>query len=180
MPVRAAVPVDRADIDDAAEAARVHALPHRLRHVEAGAEIGVDHGVPHVARQLAHGRITCDAGVVHQHFDRTEILLDLGDDRLADGEIADVELVDGDAGLGLLVAAQSAAWLLLSLPAGAWVDRMPRRTLLIVALGLGLAASIFAVAAAAAGIVSLLGVAAFVGASGTVVYVLTSVSLLPR
>ena len=81
--------------------------------------------------------------------------------------------------LGLLVAAQSAAWLLLSLPAGAWVDRMPRRTLLIVALGLGLAASIFAVVAAAAGIVSLLGVAAFLGASGTVVYVLTSVSLLP-
>ena len=81
--------------------------------------------------------------------------------------------------LGLLVAIQSAAWLLLSLPAGAWVDRMKRRTLLIVALGLGLAASILAVAAAAAGIVSLLGVAAFVGASGTVVYVLTSVSLLP-
>ena len=81
--------------------------------------------------------------------------------------------------LGLLVAAQSAAWLLLSLPAGAWVDRMKRRTLLIVALGLGLAASIIAVAAAAAGMVSLLGVAAFVGASGTVVYVLTSVSLLP-
>jgi predicted MFS family arabinose efflux permease len=85
----------------------------------------------------------------------------------------------GPGVLGLLVAAQSAAWLLLSLPAGAWVDRMPRRTLLIVALGLGLAASVFAVAAAAAGIVSLLGVAAFVGASGTVVYVLTSISLLP-
>src|SRR5215468_10124846 len=55
--------------------------------------------------------------------------------------------------LGLLVAAQSAAWLLVTLPAGAWADRMPRRTLL--------------------------GVAAFVGASGTVVYMLTSMSLLP-
>jgi predicted MFS family arabinose efflux permease len=81
--------------------------------------------------------------------------------------------------LGLLVAAQSAAWLLISLPAGAWIDRMPRRTLLIVGLGLGLLASIVAVVAAAAGIATLLGVAAFVGASGTVVYVLTSVSLLP-
>src|SRR5258705_10412 len=81
--------------------------------------------------------------------------------------------------LGLLVAAQSAAWLLISLPAGAWIDRMPRRTLLIVGLGLGLLASIVAAAAAAAGIATLLGVAAFVGASGTVVYVLTSVSLLP-
>jgi MFS family permease len=81
--------------------------------------------------------------------------------------------------LGLLVAAQSAAWLLISLPAGAWIDRMPRRSLLIVGLGLGLLASIVAVAAAAAGIAVLLGIAAFVGASGTVVYVLTSVSLLP-
>lgn len=81
--------------------------------------------------------------------------------------------------LGLLVAAQSAAWLLVSLPAGAWVDRLPRRRLLIVALSLGLVASIAAVIAAATGITFLLGVAAFAGASGTVVFVLTSVSLLP-
>ena len=54
--------------------------------------------------------------------------------------------------LGLLVAAQSAAWLLVTLPAGAWADRMPRRTLLIIGLALGLAASVVAVVAAAAGI----------------------------
>src|SRR3954469_6886494 len=54
--------------------------------------------------------------------------------------------------LGLLVAVQSAAWLLVTLPAGAWVDRMPRRTLLIVGLGFGLAASLVAVLAAMAGI----------------------------
>ncbi|MDP3240769.1 MAG: MFS transporter [Reyranella sp.] len=81
--------------------------------------------------------------------------------------------------LGLLVAAQSAAWLLVSLPAGTWIDRMPRRRMLIVALALGLTASIVAVAAAATGQVLLLGLAAIAGASGTVVYVLTSVSLLP-
>ena len=81
--------------------------------------------------------------------------------------------------LGLLVAAQSAAWLLVSLPAGAWIDRLPRRRMLIVALALGLTASIVAVAAAATGHVFLLGLAAIAGASGTVVYVLTSVSLLP-
>lgn len=81
--------------------------------------------------------------------------------------------------LGLLVAAQSAAWLLVSLPAGAWIDRLPRRRLLIVALAMGLLASIAAVIAAATGIAALLGVAAFAGASGTVVFVLTSVSLLP-
>lgn len=81
--------------------------------------------------------------------------------------------------LGLLVAAQSAAWLLVSLPAGAWIDRLPRRRMLIVALALGLAASLVAVAAAATGLVLLLGFAAIAGASGTVVYVLTAVSLLP-
>ncbi|GEP58966.1 MFS transporter [Reyranella soli] len=81
--------------------------------------------------------------------------------------------------LGLLVAAQSAAWLLVTLPAGAWADRMSRRTLLIIGLALGLAASVVAVIAAAAGITGLLGIAAFIGASGTVVYMLTSMSLLP-
>ena len=81
--------------------------------------------------------------------------------------------------LGLLVAAQSTAWLLVTLPAGAWADCMSRRTLLIIGLALGLAASVVAVIAAAAGITGLLGVAAFVGASGTVVYMLTSMSLLP-
>lgn len=81
--------------------------------------------------------------------------------------------------LGLLVAAQSAAWLLVSLPAGAWIDRLPRRRMLIVALALGLLASITAVFAAATGLVFVLGLAAIAGASGTVVYVLASVSLLP-
>lgn len=81
--------------------------------------------------------------------------------------------------LGLLVAAQSAAWLLVSLPAGAWIDRIPRRRMLILALALGLLASIVAVLAAATELVFLLGLAAIAGASGTVVYVLTSVSLLP-
>ncbi len=81
--------------------------------------------------------------------------------------------------LGLLVAAQSAAWLVVSLPAGAWIDRFRRRRLLIAALALGLGASIAAVVAAAAGQAALLGLSAFIGASGTVIYVLGSVSLLP-
>ena len=85
----------------------------------------------------------------------------------------------GPGPLGLLMAAQSAAWLLVSLPAGTWVDRYPRRTLLVVALAAGLLASMAAVAAAAIGDPMLLGIAAFLGAGGTVIYVLTSVSLLP-
>ena len=36
--------------------------------------------------------------------------------------------------LGLLVARRDAAWLMVSLPAGAWIDRAPRRTLLLVGL----------------------------------------------
>ncbi len=75
-------------------------------------------------------------------------------------------LAAGPDVLGLLVAVQSAAWLLVTLPAGAWVDRMPRRTLLIVGLGFGLSASVVAVPAALAGITGLLGIAAFVGALG--------------
>ncbi|HYC55957.1 MAG TPA: MFS transporter, partial [Candidatus Binatia bacterium] len=71
------------------------------------------------------------------------------------------------------------AWLLVSLPAGAWVDRYSRRSLLIVALSCGLAASLVATLAAALGDVVLLGLAAFVAAAGTVIYALTAVSLLP-
>ena len=93
--------------------------------------------------------------------------------------IATLVLGAGPDLLGLLVAAQSAAWLLVSLPAGAWIDRIPRRRMLILALALGLLASIVAVLAAATELVFLLGLAAIAGASGTVVYVLTSVSLLP-
>lgn len=81
--------------------------------------------------------------------------------------------------LGGLVALQSAAWLIVTLPAGAVIDRLPRRNLLIAGLGLGLAASLAAGLAAAAGLPALLGVAAFAGASGTVIYALTSLSLLP-
>lgn len=45
----------------------------------------------------------------------------------------------GEAQAGLLVAAQSAAFLLVGLPAGAWVDRMRRRRVLVVAdVGRGL------------------------------------------
>ena len=40
-------------------------------------------------------------------------------------------LLDAGPGLvGLLVALQGAAWLTISLPAGAWIDRLPRRNLL--------------------------------------------------
>lgn len=81
--------------------------------------------------------------------------------------------------IGMLVAAQSAAWLVVTLPAGAWADSMSRRRLLVLGLLLGLAGSVAAIGAAMAGAVTLLGVAAFAAAAGTVIYVLTALALLP-
>jgi hypothetical protein len=65
--------------------------------VEAGAEVGVDDLVPLLGGHAVHGAVAGDAGVVDQHLDRSQVLLDLGDaggDRV---EVADVELVGGDA-----------------------------------------------------------------------------------
>ena len=51
--------------------------------------------------------------------------------------------------IGGLVAAQSAAWLLVTLPAGAWADATSRRRLLVLGLLLGLAGALAAIAGAA-------------------------------
>ncbi|HWX49876.1 MAG TPA: MFS transporter [Roseomonas sp.] len=88
-------------------------------------------------------------------------------------------LMPGGAALaGVLVAAQGAAWLLLSLPAGAWVDRFPRRRLMVLAsLGAALAlgaASLFP--AAPQWLVPWV----MLAASGTVVTVLAGFALLPE
>ena len=85
----------------------------------------------------------------------------------------------GPGTVGLLVAIQSAAWLLVSLPAGAWVDRFSRRNLLIAALAVALVASIAAIAAAVLNAPAAPAAAAFAGAAGTVIYALTAISILP-
>jgi len=81
--------------------------------------------------------------------------------------------------VGTLVAAQGAAWLLVSLPAGVIVDRVSRWTLIMSAQALAglafLAAGWFAGQSSAA----LFGLAAAVGASGAVVVVLSSMALVP-
>lgn len=81
--------------------------------------------------------------------------------------------------VGALVAAQTAAWLLVSLPAGVVVDRLPKRLVLTAALGVSLAASALAVAAAAWGTVALLAGAVFLAAGGTVTFVLVQIGLVP-
>lgn len=80
--------------------------------------------------------------------------------------------------VGALVAAQTAAWLIVSLPAGVVVDRMPRRTVLLAALTLSLAGALAALAAAAFAQVALLGAAAFLAAAGTVTFVLVQIGLV--
>ena len=81
--------------------------------------------------------------------------------------------------VGTLVAVQGLAWLLVSLPAGVLVDRMPKG--LLIALSQGAAALAFLAAAAAAFGGSGLGLAAacFVGAAGAVILVLTALALIP-
>lgn len=92
---------------------------------------------------------------------------------------ATLALKAGPETLGLLIAIQSAAWPLVSLPAGAWIDRYPRRRLLIAALGLGLVSAATAVVATLLDSTALLGVAAFAGAAGTAIYVMIAIAMLP-
>lgn len=82
--------------------------------------------------------------------------------------------------VGALVAAQTAAWLIVSLPAGVLVDRLPRRPVLLGALALSLAGALVALAAAAFDQVILLAAAAFLAASGTVTFVLVQIGLVPQ
>lgn len=81
--------------------------------------------------------------------------------------------------IGWLVAAQGAAWLVCSLPAGVLVDHGSRRRSLIAAMGVGAAGLGVAVLGAWAGSLALLGLGAAVAASGTVLFALTAGALVP-
>lgn len=86
-----------------------------------------------------------------------------------------VLLFDAGPGLvGVLVAIQGAAWLLVSLPAGVIVDRLTAPTVLLGAALLSLAAASAALAAALAGVLWPLAAASFAGAAGTVSFVLAT------
>jgi MFS family permease len=87
-----------------------------------------------------------------------------------------------DAGpdlVGLLVAAHAAAWLAVSLPAGAVVDRSDRRRVLIVAQMLAAVAFTAAGGALLAGTLAGLAAAVFAGAIGIVLFVLTTNAIMP-
>nr|WP_246514621.1 MFS transporter [Neoroseomonas soli] len=82
--------------------------------------------------------------------------------------------------VGVLLAAQAAAWLAFSLPAGLLVDRFPRAWLLGVATFTAAGGAALALPAAQGGWPALLGLATFVASCGTVLFVLASGSLVPE
>lgn len=81
--------------------------------------------------------------------------------------------------VGGLVAAQTAAWLVTSLPAGVVVDRLPKRIVLRGALALSLIAALAAMFAALWNSIPVLALSAFLGAAGTVTFVLVQIGLVP-
>ncbi|HEX2885314.1 MFS transporter [Vineibacter terrae] len=92
-----------------------------------------------------------------------------------------VLLLDAGPGLvGILVAIQGAAWLLVSMPAGIIVDRFTAPTVLFAAPVLSLAASVVALIAALADLLWPLAGAAFIGAAGTVSFVLAATAVITR
>lgn len=83
--------------------------------------------------------------------------------------------------LGLLVAAQSAAWLLVSLPAGVVADRVAPRLLILIGGGMMVAGSLVGAVLLFKGVIGWpLGLSTFVAASGPVVIALSVFVLLPR
>jgi len=92
-----------------------------------------------------------------------------------------VLLLDAGPGLvGVLVAIQGAAWLLASMPAGIIVDRLTAPVVLVAAAVLALAAAVVALVAAVSDLLWPLAGAAFIGAAGTVSFVLAATAVVPR
>ncbi len=86
----------------------------------------------------------------------------------------------GPAEIGALLAAQSAAWLVCSLPAGLLVDRAPRRRMLLRAGLLAMAGLALGWAGAGAALMVLLALGAFVASAGTVLFVLAAGAAVPE
>ncbi len=92
-----------------------------------------------------------------------------------------VLLFDAGPGVvGVLVAIQGAAWLLVSLPAGVIVDRLTAPVVLLVAPVLSLIAAAGALAAALVDALWFLAGATFIGAAGTVSFVLAATAVVIR
>lgn len=90
-----------------------------------------------------------------------------------------VVLGAGPGLVGALVAVQGLAWLVVSLPAGVWVDRFSRGGLIAAGQALACVAFLAAAAAAELGSPIALGVAVFLGSTGAVILVLAAMALVP-
>jgi Na+/melibiose symporter-like transporter len=93
--------------------------------------------------------------------------------------VAAVSLGLGPAELGTLVAIQTGAWLVASVPAGLLVDRIDRRLLAIASQAVAAVALVIATLAAALSAEPLLAAALFVAGAGIVTFALTSVAMVP-
>jgi hypothetical protein len=91
MAGRAAEGIVRGDIDDASAAAADHAGGNDLAHPERAAEIGFDHFLPTLLGQVEEGRALNYAGRVHQHMDRTKLLLGCGNGPFDRAPVADID-----------------------------------------------------------------------------------------
>ena len=75
-----------------------------MAHVEAGRQVRLNHLVPLLESHLMHGAIAGDSGVVDQHFDLADIVLDFRHSGLAGIVIPDIKFVGRNTGvLGELV-----------------------------------------------------------------------------
>src|SRR4051812_34593021 len=110
LTVLAGLTVDRADVDNPAEAALAHTVDHVAAHVEARRQVCRNDVVPLLEGHAMQHAVAGDAGVVDDDLDRTQFRFDLGKTFLAGFEVADIPLESGDAGTlgefaGLLVVA---------------------------------------------------------------------------
>ncbi|KAF4530878.1 hypothetical protein B566_EDAN018918 [Ephemera danica] len=86
-----------AGVQDDAAALQHQGVDHGLGAVEHAAQVDVDHRIELRQRHLLQPRVAGDAGVVHQHVDAAEALLDCGHHGIDRGAVGDVD----DIALGL-------------------------------------------------------------------------------
>ncbi len=85
----------------------------------------------------------------------------------------------GPQAVGWLVAAQGAAWLICSLPAGVLVDSRSRRSLAVAAMGLAGAGLALALVGVLAGRLWAIGLGVALASGGTVVFTLSAGAMVP-
>lgn len=91
-----------------------------------------------------------------------------------------VLLGHGPGTVGVLVGVQSSSWLLVSLPAGRWADRLATGTLVLRALALSFAGLAVGAVAASMGATGAMALAGFVVAGAAATIAIAAVAAVPR